>query len=125
MKLALIGHGAMNRMVEILARQHGNEVSLVLTSSDGWRSTDELSACLAGHDAAVDFSVAAAVLKNAEACASAGVPLVEGTTGWKDHDQVRRIFEEKQVSLVYGANFSIGVHTRLRSSKRPRATSHS
>ncbi|MDT4966034.1 MAG: 4-hydroxy-tetrahydrodipicolinate reductase [Acidobacteriota bacterium] len=110
MKLALIGHGAMNRMVEILARQNGHEVSLVLTSSDGSRSIQELSARLAGHDVAIDFSIAAAVLKNAEACATAGVPLVEGTTGWKDHDQVRLIFEEKHGAFVYGANFSIGVN---------------
>ena len=114
MKLALIGHGAMNRMVESLARQDGHEISLVLTSNDASRSIAELTALLAGHDAAIDFSIASAVLKNAKACASAGIPLVEGTTGWKDHEQVRRIFEEKEGSLVYGANFSIGVNVFYR-----------
>jgi len=74
-----------------------------------------VSALLRGHDAAIDFSVGAAVLRNAEACARAGVPLVEGTTGWKEHEaEVRRLFAEHDGALVYGANFSIGVNVFYR-----------
>jgi 4-hydroxy-tetrahydrodipicolinate reductase len=101
MKLALIGYGAMNHMVSAHAREDGHEVALTLTSKDAARSVDELSEQLAGHDAAIDFSVASAVLTNIEACARAGVPLVEGTTGWR---------EDEERALVYGANFSIGVN---------------
>ncbi|MBO0779163.1 MAG: hypothetical protein J2P37_10090, partial [Ktedonobacteraceae bacterium] len=46
-----------------------------------------------------------------EACALARVPLVEGTTGW--HAQlkdVRHIIERSGGALIYGANFSVGVH---------------
>jgi 4-hydroxy-tetrahydrodipicolinate reductase len=70
-----------------------------------------LAASLKGHDVAIDFSVGNAVLRNVEACVLAGVPLVEGTTGWKDDEaEVRRIVTELDGSLVYGANFSIGVN---------------
>jgi 4-hydroxy-tetrahydrodipicolinate reductase len=111
MKLALIGYGAMNRMVSALASQDGHEVSLVLTSKDAAQSSEELSERLAGHDAAVDFSRAGAVLTNVEACARARVPLVEGTTGWReDEERARRITLEHDGALVYGANFSIGVN---------------
>jgi 4-hydroxy-tetrahydrodipicolinate reductase len=111
MKLALIGFGAMNSMVSMLARQDDYEVALVLTSKDTSRSVEELAERLAGHDVAVDFSTASAVLKNIEACALAQVPLVEGTTGWReDEEAARRTIEEHGGALVYGANFSIGVN---------------
>lgn len=111
MKLALIGYGAMNRLVSALARQDEHEVALTLTSKDAARSSEELSEQLAGHDVAVDFSTAGAVLRNIEACARARVPLVEGTTGWReDEERARRMVEEHGGALVYGANFSIGVN---------------
>lgn len=111
MKLALIGYGAMNKMVSALAAQEGHEVALVLTSKDGSLGVEELAGRLAAHDVAVDFSTAGAVLMNVEACARAGVPLVEGTTGWlEDEARARRIVEERGGALVYGANFSVGVN---------------
>jgi 4-hydroxy-tetrahydrodipicolinate reductase len=111
MKLALIGYGAMNSMVSALARQENHEVALVLTSKNAAQSVEGLAKQLAGHDVAVDFSVSSAVLTNVEACARAGVPLVEGTTGWReDEERARRIVEEHGGALVYGANFSIGVN---------------
>jgi 4-hydroxy-tetrahydrodipicolinate reductase len=70
---------------------------------------------LVGHDVAVDFSTSGAVLRNVEACVRARVPLVEGTTGWReDEESVRRIVLEHGGALVYGANFSIGVNVFYR-----------
>lgn len=111
MKLALIGYGAMNRMVSDLAVRDGHEIGLVLTSTDASRTIEELAGQLAGHDVAIDFSTAGAVLRHAQTCALANVPLVEGTTGWRDDEKrARRIVEEQSGALVYGANFSIGVN---------------
>jgi 4-hydroxy-tetrahydrodipicolinate reductase len=111
MKLALIGFGSMNSMVSQLARREEHEVGLVLTSKDSARSPSELAERLAGHDVAVDFSTASAVVRNIEACALAGVPLVEGTTGWREmEERARRVIAEHEGALVYGANFSIGVN---------------
>ena len=111
MNLALFGNGTMGQLVRACAQELGHEVALVLTSQDAARSTDELQELLRGHDAAIDFTVADAVLSHALACARAGVPLVEGTTGWHARmDDVRRVVLEHRGALIYGANFSIGVN---------------
>ncbi|HEX8338082.1 MAG TPA: dihydrodipicolinate reductase C-terminal domain-containing protein [Pyrinomonadaceae bacterium] len=111
MKLALLGHGAMGQLVERLAREAGDEVATVLGSRESAFSAEELAEILGGHDAAVDFTVAEAVPRHAEACALARVPLVEGTTGWHAQlEGVRARVEREGGALIYGANFSVGVN---------------
>jgi 4-hydroxy-tetrahydrodipicolinate reductase len=115
MKFALIGHGAMGQLVENLARSAGDEVGLTITSRDAGKDAAQMAGALAGHDVAIDFSVGPAVFRNVEACARAGVPLVEGATGWQDQEaEVRRVIEEHDGALVFGANFSIGVNVFYR-----------
>ena len=110
MKIALIGHGAMGQLVAAEARKAGDDVGTIITSEESAQDVDRLSEKLRGHDVAIDFSVAALVLKSIEACARASVPLVEGTTGWNDRlSEARMIIERQGGSLVYGANFSVGV----------------
>jgi 4-hydroxy-tetrahydrodipicolinate reductase len=111
MKLALIGNGAMGRMVAAEAQKRGDEIGAVVTSADKDLTIDQLADKLRGHDAAIDFSSGNAVLKNIEAAARAQVPLVEGTTGWKPNESsAKQIVAEHNGALVYGANFSIGVN---------------
>jgi len=108
MKIALIGYGVMGRLVAAEARKAGDEIGAVFTSKDQVLE-------LQGHEVAVDFSVGEAVLKNIEACARAKVPLVEGTTGWKQHESSgKQIIAEHSGAMVYGANFSIGVNVFYR-----------
>ena len=115
MKLALIGYGAMGQLVASLARAAGDEIGATLTSKDSARSIDEMAALLRGQDVAIDFSIGSAVVTHVEACMRAGVPLVQGTTGWKDHEtDARRIVGEHTGAMVYGANFSIGVNVFYR-----------
>jgi 4-hydroxy-tetrahydrodipicolinate reductase len=115
MKLALIGFGAMGKLVANLAGAAGDELGLTITSRDTFQDVDQLAASLRGHDVVIDFSVSSAVLRNIDACARAGVPLVEGTTGWQDNlAGARRLIEDHQGALVYGANFSIGVNVFYR-----------
>jgi len=110
MKLALIGNGAMGRLVAARARDEGHEVGAVVTSRESAFGVEGLAETLRGHDAAIDFSVNGAVLGNVEACARAGVPLVEGTTGWQpQEEEARRIVARHGGALIYGANFSVGV----------------
>lgn len=115
MKLALIGYGAMGQLVEKLAGDAGDQVGIKLTSNNADQDVDEVAAMLRRHDVTIDFSVGPAVLRNVEACAIAGVPLVEGTTGWKDHEsRAKEIVTQHGGALVYGANFSIGVNVFYR-----------
>ncbi len=111
MKLALIGFGAMGQLVAAEARKAGDDVGAVITSKEGDLASDQLAEKLRGHDAAIDFSVGDAVLTNIEACVRARVCLVEGTTGWKQHEsKAKQIVSEHSGAMVYGANFSIGVN---------------
>jgi len=110
-KLAFFGRGGMGRVVQDRARRDGWEIGVVVTSADAGLDAAALAPKLRDHDAAIDFSRAAAVLRNATACARAGVPLVEGTTGWQDREaEVRRVVEQAGGAMIYGANFSLGVN---------------
>jgi 4-hydroxy-tetrahydrodipicolinate reductase len=102
MKIALIGYGAMGKLIQRLAEEKGHEVN---------RCQGPPRDCVAAADVAIDFTGAEAVKSNVEACVAAGVPLVEGTTGWNDQRaEIERIVREGGGSFVFGANFSIGVN---------------
>jgi 4-hydroxy-tetrahydrodipicolinate reductase len=114
-KLAFFGSGQMGSAVMQYARAAGHEIGTVLDIAQAKLSVREVADAIDGHDAAIDFSVADAVLDHAGACARAKVPLVEGTTGW--HGQladVRKTIEKAKSAMVYGANFSIGVNVLYR-----------
>ena len=108
MKIALIGFGAMGQLVAAQARKSGDEIGTILTSEDALATFPDK---LFGHDVAIDFSVAEAVPVSVEACMQAGIPLVQGTTGWKSSEnQIRQAVAKRNGALVYGPNFSIGVN---------------
>jgi len=118
MKIGLIGFGVMGQLVAAEARKAGDEVGAVITKKD----REQLVEKLRGHDVAVDFSVGEVVLKNIEAAMQANVPLVEGTTGWKQHEaETKQMVAEHNGALVYGANFSIGVNVFYRIAKHASA----
>jgi 4-hydroxy-tetrahydrodipicolinate reductase len=122
MRIALIGHGAMGQLVEAGARKAGDEAGVVLSSKHSTLSVEQVAEKLRGHDVAVDFTVGDAVLKNVEACARARVALVEGTTGWKQHEPTaKQIMWEHSGAMVHGANFSIGVNLFYRIAKQAAA----
>jgi len=108
MKITLIGHGAMGQLIERLATKKGHTIEAVI---DHPFAANEIAARVSGSDVAIDFTTAEAVRRNVEACLIAGVPLVEGTTGWNEQrDQIEELVRNSQGSLVFGANFSIGVN---------------
>ena len=109
----------MGQLVAKLAAEQGHEIAVKLSSTDTNRSVEELANELSNCDAAIDFSIASAVLKNVEICAQAGVPLVEGTTGWNSQlDEVKSIVAQHDGALIYGANFSVGVQVFYRIAAR-------
>jgi 4-hydroxy-tetrahydrodipicolinate reductase len=70
----------------------------------------------AGHDAAVDFTTAAAVLDNAGAALAAGVPCVIGTTGLTEHDLARldALSREHGAACFIAPNFALGAVLMMR-----------
>lgn len=111
MKIALIGYGAMGKLIEALAENKNHEITLIVDEANANLSADQLAEKLKNADAAIDFSAAQAVKRNVEACLSANVPLVEGTTGWNNElENIERLVKEKNGAFVFGANFSVGVN---------------
>ena len=111
MKIALIGHGAMGKLIERLAAERRHSVDAIISESHRDSTAAELAESLVACSAVIDFSAASAVRRNVEACVLARVPLVEGTTGWNaERPEIERIVREGGGSFIYGANFSIGVN---------------
>ena len=111
MKIALIGCGAMGKIIKTSAENKNYEIAVVIDESDADSAAEKLAEKLKGVDAAIDFSAAEAVRRNVEACLIAGVALVEGTTGWNgEKEAIKKLVEEKRGAFVFGANFSIGVN---------------
>ncbi len=111
MKIVLIGYGAMGQLIARLAEQKGHEVHAVIDEDEAATTAAALAEKLTGADVAIDFTVGGAVRRNVEACLAAGVPLVEGTTGWDEHrEAIKEQVTERGGAMVYGANFSLGVN---------------
>jgi 4-hydroxy-tetrahydrodipicolinate reductase len=71
---------------------------------------------ITGFDAAVDFTAPSAVLANATAALSAGVPCVIGTTGLRDDDlaELDQRAREKQIPCFVAPNFALGAVLMMR-----------
>ncbi|MBK6748923.1 MAG: hypothetical protein KA956_05690 [Pyrinomonadaceae bacterium] len=111
MKIALIGYGAMGKLIERVAAGRGHEIGVIIDDEDANSFPGEVAAKLKGCDAAIDFTVAMAVRRNVEACVMARVPVVLGTTGWNEQrGEIEHVVSAGNGSLVFGANFSIGVN---------------
>ena len=103
--LAIIGMGKMGRALEQLAPERGFRVVAVIHHE--LAITKE---SLNGADVAIEFTTPSAAAPNALACASAGCPVVVGTTGWYDQlPTVRRVVEQSGGALLTAPNFSVGV----------------
>lgn len=111
MKIALIGYGAMGKLIRTLAEEKGHEIGAVIDEADANLFAGEVAEKLKGSDVAIDFTVGMAVPRNVEACVKARVPVVVGTTGWQeDRAMIENIVREGSGAMVFGANFSIGVN---------------
>jgi 4-hydroxy-tetrahydrodipicolinate reductase len=111
MKIALIGYGAMGKLIETLAENKNHEITVIIDEAQADFSAPELAEKLKDIDAAIDFSSAEAVRRNVEACVLAQVPLVEGTTGWNSQaTEIEWFIKENNGTFVFGANFSVGVN---------------
>jgi 4-hydroxy-tetrahydrodipicolinate reductase len=106
MKLLLIGHGKMGRLVETLAAGEGFEV---VGAVDEFTTTDWPAA-----DVAIDFSIGAAVPATVARLAQQRTQIVIGTTGWQAHEKaVRDVVAAAGIGVVAAPNFAIGVNLFL------------
>lgn len=102
-------HGANGRMGRAVASAVDADPSAVTTAAIDLG--DDLTSALQSCDAVIDFTHADATAALAETCATAGKPLVIGTTGHSDTARSQIAAAAGQIPIVFAPNFSIGVNT--------------
>jgi 4-hydroxy-tetrahydrodipicolinate reductase len=108
MRILLIGHGRMGRLVEALASEYGCEIAGIVDPPAGSEGID--STRWDAADVAIDFSTGDAVRTNVPALARRKIDIVIGTTGWDAHrDELKRVVDAAGVGVVAAPNFSTGV----------------
>ena len=98
----------MGKLIRTLAEEKGHEIAVVIDDADAGLSVAELAEKIRGVDVAIDFTTAEAVLRNVKACVLAGVPLVEGTTGWNaQRNEIEKIVTAIPRAVVTGRTTSL------------------
>lgn len=108
MKIALIGYGKMGKEIEKIAITRGHTIVLKVDVNNAGTFA---IADLKNADAAIEFSTPESAISNIYKCFEAGVPVVVGTTGWLNKlDEVKQKCSERNQTLFYASNYSIGVN---------------
>lgn len=109
MKIAIIGYGKMGHAVEQEARARGHEIVAIIDKENAAEMTGP---AVAGADVAIEFSTPDSAWDNIRALWSVGVPVVSGTTGWRNvllEPEINAAVA-KGATLLSSPNFSIGVN---------------
>jgi 4-hydroxy-tetrahydrodipicolinate reductase len=109
MRILLVGHGRMGRLVESLAPEYDCEIAGIV-EIDNASALQRASPDWGQVDVAIDFSFPDAVPVNVPALAKLGINVVVGTTGWRQHEPaVRQAAADANIGIVVAPNFSTGV----------------
>lgn len=106
MQIVIIGYGRMGRAIEKAALESNVFVSKIIKNYDELKNYH-----FQDSDVAIEFTTPDSCLNNLKFLAQKGIPTVCGTTGWYENiDQIQDLISKNNSALIYGANFSIGVH---------------
>jgi 4-hydroxy-tetrahydrodipicolinate reductase len=107
--VALIGMGKMGRALSSLAPERGFRVVAELDPAHkDYRGVTKEA--LAGAQVAIEFTTPDAAPDNIRACATAGCPIVVGTTGWYPRlEEVSQEVKQRGGAMLTAPNFSVGV----------------
>ena len=107
MKIAIIGYGKMGKEIEQIAVSRGHSIVLKVDKDNQLNYIEELK----NADVAIEFSTPDSALSNIYNCFDANIPVVVGTTGWMDKfEEVKKSCGQKNQTLFYASNYSIGVN---------------
>lgn len=98
----------MGKAVEQACKEEGHQISAVIDDPSQW---DSAQSSLKQAEVAIEFTIPQAAPASIRQCHALGLPVVSGTTGW-DQERQKIIGEvnEKNHTLFYAPNFSIGVN---------------
>lgn len=106
MNIALIGYGKMGKTIEEIALQRGHKITGKSTSL---HPIDELD--FDEIDVAIEFTAPHIAVKHIEHCINKETPVIVGTTAWDEElPYVKDYVTQRNGSLLYASNFSIGVN---------------
>lgn len=109
MRILILGHGRMGRLVESLAPEYGATIAGVVDEHAGPRAI--AAGDFGGVDVAIDFTLAAAVPQNLPQLAERGINVVIGTTGWQASEAAMRDVAAKAgIGVLAASNFSLGMN---------------
>ena len=109
MRILLLGHGRMGRLVEALAPEYGANVAGVIDEHSGPRAIAD--GAFGEVDVAIDFTLADAVPRNLPQLADRRINVVIGTTGWQSHEAaMRAVAERAGIGVLAASNFSLGMN---------------
>jgi 4-hydroxy-tetrahydrodipicolinate reductase len=108
MNIAIIGYGKVGHEVEKAALSRNHKIVSIVDQANHWiEFADELQKA----DVAIEFSTPNSIYENIRNAFNLNIPIVVGTTGWKDRlPEIRTLCEKMNQSLLYSSNFSIGVN---------------
>jgi 4-hydroxy-tetrahydrodipicolinate reductase len=111
LRIAIVGYGKMGRSIERLAVEHDCETARIFRSTENASAVALNRDSLSAIDVAIEFTTPQAAPQNLVRLIEAGVPVVTGTTGWfADLPEIRELTQSRSGSVVWGANFSVGLH---------------
>ena len=109
MRILLLGHGRMGRLVESLAPAYDATIAGVIDQRSGERAIADGN--YGDVDVAIDFTLADAVVKNLPQLAERKINVVIGTTGWQSREAAMRAIAEKAgIGVLAASNFSLGMN---------------
>lgn len=101
----------MGKTIEQIIHEQQNEADEIVLKIGENNLNDFTVENLRKADVAIEFTQPEAAIANIYKCFEAGVPVVVGTTAWLNQlDEVTRVCQEKNGTLFYAPNFSIGVN---------------
>lgn len=109
MRILLLGHGRMGRLVESLAKEYDATIVGVIDEHSGERAIADGK--YGDVDVAIDFTLADAVARNLPQLAARKINVAIGTTGWQAQEvAMRTIAKDAGIGVLAAANFSLGVN---------------
>ncbi len=107
LEIILSGYGKMGKTIHKVALEKGHHVLFTIDNQEEW---EKLPASLPHNTVVIDFSMPKVAVSNMMRCFDRSIPIVVGTTGWYDRlEAVERQCKEKDGTLLYAPNFSMGV----------------
>lgn len=104
----------MGKTIEGIALERGHEIVARINSATTLSDVD-----ISQADVAIEFTRPELAVDHIIHCADMSVPVVVGTTAWHEKlEEVKEHLTEKNATMLYASNFSIGVNVFFEINKR-------